>query len=231
MPGITLDLSDAAELAETLTFLADWLSGSQKQVLAGSLAAFVWGAHSAADPRASCRYPYPSGCPLWLRGGHQARTTAPGGRPPTQPESPKRGASRATFYYYGGYTCCSGRLADHAVWPAPEPKTGPAHRVAEVQCRVGMAILGEGGTCVILFQREFWVVCSDRTALYQRRVDPVEEVLNLRGSLRGKTVLDGADSGSPPLACASVLAGPELYLRRGNRSAGHGKEKVYGSIP
>ena len=37
MPGITLDLSDAAELAEMLTFLADWLSGSQKQTLADSL--------------------------------------------------------------------------------------------------------------------------------------------------------------------------------------------------
>jgi hypothetical protein len=41
MPGVTLDLSDAAELAETLTFLADWLSGSQKQALADSLTAFV----------------------------------------------------------------------------------------------------------------------------------------------------------------------------------------------
>jgi hypothetical protein len=41
MPGITLDPGDAAELAEMLAFLADWLSGSQKQVLAGSLAAFV----------------------------------------------------------------------------------------------------------------------------------------------------------------------------------------------
>ena len=41
MPGITLDPADAAELAETLTFLTQWLSGSQKQVLAGSLAAFV----------------------------------------------------------------------------------------------------------------------------------------------------------------------------------------------
>jgi hypothetical protein len=41
MPGVTLDLSDAAELAETLTFLADWLSGSQKRALARSLTAFV----------------------------------------------------------------------------------------------------------------------------------------------------------------------------------------------
>jgi hypothetical protein len=41
MPGITLDLADAAELAETLAFLAEWLSGSQKQTLADSFAAFV----------------------------------------------------------------------------------------------------------------------------------------------------------------------------------------------
>ena len=41
MPQITLDTSDAAELAEMLTFLAGWLSGSQKAVLSGSLAAYV----------------------------------------------------------------------------------------------------------------------------------------------------------------------------------------------
>jgi len=41
MPGITLDLADAAELAETLAFLTEWLSGSQKQTLARSFAAFV----------------------------------------------------------------------------------------------------------------------------------------------------------------------------------------------
>ena len=41
MPGITLDPVDAAEIAETLTFLAQWLSGSQKQTLASSFAAFV----------------------------------------------------------------------------------------------------------------------------------------------------------------------------------------------
>lgn len=29
MPGSTLDLSDAAELAEMLAFLADWLAGSE----------------------------------------------------------------------------------------------------------------------------------------------------------------------------------------------------------
>ena len=50
MPGVTLDLSDAAELAETLTFLADWLSGSQEQTLAGSLTAFV--GHPAYTPPA-----------------------------------------------------------------------------------------------------------------------------------------------------------------------------------
>ena len=41
MPQITLDTSDAAELAETLTFLTGWLSGSQRQIPAGSFAAFV----------------------------------------------------------------------------------------------------------------------------------------------------------------------------------------------
>jgi hypothetical protein len=41
MPQITLDLSDAAELAETLAFTTRWLSGSQEQILADSLAAFA----------------------------------------------------------------------------------------------------------------------------------------------------------------------------------------------
>jgi hypothetical protein len=41
MPQITLDIGDATELAETLTFLADWLSGTQEQVLTQSLADFV----------------------------------------------------------------------------------------------------------------------------------------------------------------------------------------------
>jgi len=41
MAQITLDPSDAAELAEMLTFLADWLSGSPKPVLVNSLAAYV----------------------------------------------------------------------------------------------------------------------------------------------------------------------------------------------
>jgi len=41
MPGITLNPVDAAELAETLTFLTQWLSGSHKHTLAGSFAAYV----------------------------------------------------------------------------------------------------------------------------------------------------------------------------------------------
>ena len=41
MPGITLDPADAAELAETLTLLTQWLSGSQEHVLAESFAAFI----------------------------------------------------------------------------------------------------------------------------------------------------------------------------------------------
>jgi hypothetical protein len=41
MPQITLDMGDAAELAQMLTFLANWLSGSQKPILADSFAAFA----------------------------------------------------------------------------------------------------------------------------------------------------------------------------------------------
>ena len=41
MSEIRIDLADAVELAELLTFLADWLSGSQQQILAPSLAAYV----------------------------------------------------------------------------------------------------------------------------------------------------------------------------------------------
>ena len=41
MPGITLDPVDAAELAEVLTFLTQWLSGSQQHILAESFTAFV----------------------------------------------------------------------------------------------------------------------------------------------------------------------------------------------
>jgi len=52
MPQITLDLSDAAELAETLTFLANWLSGSQQQILADSFAAFV--GHPAYNTATLC---------------------------------------------------------------------------------------------------------------------------------------------------------------------------------
>ena len=47
-----LDLSDAAELAEMLTFLADWLTGSQKQTLAASLTAFV--GHPAYNTQTLC---------------------------------------------------------------------------------------------------------------------------------------------------------------------------------
>ena len=41
MPGITLDPADATELAETLTLLTQWLSGSHKHALADSFAAFI----------------------------------------------------------------------------------------------------------------------------------------------------------------------------------------------
>ncbi len=56
MPGISLDLADAAELAEMLTFLASWLTGSQKQALADSLTAFV--GHPAYNTEANCAGPH-----------------------------------------------------------------------------------------------------------------------------------------------------------------------------
>ena len=41
MPDINLEPSDTVELAEPLTFLTDWLSGSQRQTLTDNLTAFV----------------------------------------------------------------------------------------------------------------------------------------------------------------------------------------------
>ena len=52
MAQITLDMADAAELAEMLTFLASWLTGSQKQILADSFAAYV--GHPACDTGTLC---------------------------------------------------------------------------------------------------------------------------------------------------------------------------------
>jgi hypothetical protein len=52
MPELSLDPGDAAELAEMLTFLADWLSGSQKQALRESFTAFV--GHPAYNTDALC---------------------------------------------------------------------------------------------------------------------------------------------------------------------------------
>ena len=59
------------------------------------------GARSAAGPNAKYRYPCSSGRPPWMRLGHQARTTAPGGRPLHKQNPAKSAASRATSYYYG----------------------------------------------------------------------------------------------------------------------------------
>jgi len=52
MPQITLDAADAAELAQTLTFLTNWLTGTQKQTLADSFATFV--GHPAYTTDALC---------------------------------------------------------------------------------------------------------------------------------------------------------------------------------
>jgi hypothetical protein len=52
MPEISLDLADAAELAEMLTFLADWLAGNQKQALTDALTAFA--GHPACNTETLC---------------------------------------------------------------------------------------------------------------------------------------------------------------------------------
>jgi hypothetical protein len=52
MPGITLDPADAAEIAETLTLLTEWLSGSHGQALADSFAAFT--GHPAYNTATLC---------------------------------------------------------------------------------------------------------------------------------------------------------------------------------
>jgi hypothetical protein len=41
MPDVTIELSDAVELAELLTFLADWFTSNQRQTLADILSAHV----------------------------------------------------------------------------------------------------------------------------------------------------------------------------------------------
>ena len=52
-----------------------------------------------------------------------------------------------------------------------------------------------------------------------------------RGHLGGKTQPAGADLGSFPLVCASVLPAQSLCGAFRDRLVVHGKEKVYGSIP
>jgi hypothetical protein len=52
VPDVRLAASDAAELAEMLTFLAGWLSESQKQALADSFATFV--GHPAYNTGTRC---------------------------------------------------------------------------------------------------------------------------------------------------------------------------------
>ena len=122
------------------------------------------------------------------------------------------------------------RLAGVA-WPALEPETRLAHLIADVRRCLGVIPVEEGRPGIRAFQREFWMVLSDKVVAVPAPADPTGEALNLRGSLRGRTVPGGADPGLSLLACASVLPGQGLYLGRGNCPAGHGKEKVYGSIP
>ena len=57
MPAITLDPADAAEIAETLTLLTQWLSGSHKHALTDSFAAFT--GHPALQHQHPLRRPAP----------------------------------------------------------------------------------------------------------------------------------------------------------------------------
>jgi len=95
MPQITLDLSDAAELAETLAFLANWLSGSQKQILADSFAAFV--GHPAYNTATLCADLHRFAC-VHSRGAVNWRQAAAGsGGFQGFPESALRMASSAVM--------------------------------------------------------------------------------------------------------------------------------------
>jgi hypothetical protein len=109
--------------------------------------------------------------------------------------------------------------------------TVPARVVAELQCRAGMLLSSGLVAGVLAFQSRLCEMRSNRVKLFKGPVNPAGGALNLSGSLSGKTVPDGADSGLPLLACAGVLPGQGLYVGRGNCTARHGKEKVYGSIP
>jgi hypothetical protein len=62
-------------------------------------------------------------------------------------------------------------------------------------------------------------------------IDCRAAAITVRGTLRGRTALDKAVSGSPELACASIMAVQGKCLGRKNRPALHGREKVYSSIP
>ena len=53
MPDINLEPSDAVEVAELLTFLTDWFTGSQRQTLADSLSAYVGNAALGVDALAT----------------------------------------------------------------------------------------------------------------------------------------------------------------------------------
>ena len=56
MPQTTLNPGDAAEPAQMLTFLADWLTGAQEQAPADSLTAFA--GHTAHTTGTPCADPH-----------------------------------------------------------------------------------------------------------------------------------------------------------------------------
>ncbi|MFC4943230.1 hypothetical protein [Pseudonocardia sp. GCM10023141] len=48
-PAISLDVIDAAELVEMLTFIGDWLEGTDRPLLNASLQRFAHAAYGLAD--------------------------------------------------------------------------------------------------------------------------------------------------------------------------------------
>jgi hypothetical protein len=96
---------------------------------------------------------------------------------------------------------------------------------------VGVLLLFLGGVGAAALIGEYLIryFSAKRNAL--ARLAQLGDRAELEGQFQGKTVLDGAGPGLPPLACACVLPVRGLYLGHGYRSAGHGEEKVYGSLP
>jgi hypothetical protein len=77
--GASLSVTEAGELAEMLTFCADWLAGPDHDLLAASLRRFI-GTKATICPRSRPTWPGSRSCSV---------TTAPGSSPATGAERPR----------------------------------------------------------------------------------------------------------------------------------------------